>query len=488
MELQKTRIILIAFLLQSVGILSGFSQQLGANFNENIDKVSPALISKTNSGWVRGFLNIPALCLNMTSTGTVTGVNESAIQNMTRLDNLANAKTVTIGEQPVKMIFSLKMAFTTNNMGVPTAGTTTMNYVMTAIEKVLNRNNFGSKIDILVVGNEPMWETDNADADKYEIFLNLLIDKVDSMRTANNWNYEIFAGAINKASQNTTNAILKKVMKVAIENPKVVGLDMHEHITLLSEAESDLRFIRNSYKFTKKLIATEFSLVWLWGNHASDQLGTWGTQNGYSSSTKMYECLNQLIQKSYNGTPVSAEHFISYFKSNNWYQEDWFYRFYQLFKKYDFSQVTYGIQNLPVGTVLTSSSVLWTLNFACNGTYLGTDSDKLGKFNPLVYPYFKQITDSVYHLTSVVNNVKMEMQPFMVAPIPAKNFITITPNSSAISGDMEIFSLNGQKIFKSQKLSFPFTLNFNKSISSGTYLLKINTIDNKTFTQKIIIE
>lgn len=466
-----------------------FSQELGANFNENIDKVSPAIVTKTDVPLVRGFLNIPALCLNITAGGTVTGVNESAIQNMTRLDNMATAKTVNVGNQPVKMIFSLKMDFTTNSMGVPAVGSPQMGYVMSAIEKVLNRKNFGANIDILAVGNEPMFETPLADADKYEAFLNLVIDKVDSMRNANNWMYEIYVGSLNKASTNTTNALLQKVMKVAIENPKVVGLDMHEHITLLSEAESDIRFIRNSYKFSKKLMCTEFSLVWLWGTHSSDLLGSWGTTNGYSSTTKMYEWLNQLIQKSSSGTPVSPDLFFSYFNSTNWYPKNWFYNFYNIFKKYDFSQVTYGIQNLPVTTVLTSSSVLWTLNFVCNGTYLGLDSDKVGNFNPMVYPAFKAINDSLHTISSDLKNTESVSCDYNISLNPASSLLLISGRDHPNPVNINLYNISGQKTYSKEGVFLPYTIGLiNNHISSGISLLEIQSSGERNYIQKIIVK
>jgi hypothetical protein len=483
------QVVLAMILLLSFSLRPLFSQDLGANFNENIDKVTPTIVAKTNVKWVRGFVNIPALCLNITSAGVVTGVNQTAIQNLTRLDNMATAKTVNAGDQPVRMIFSLKLDFLNTNMGVPAVGTPTMTYLMSAIEKVLTRKNFGANIDILAVGNEPMWETPTADADKYEAFLNLLIDKVDSMRTANNWNYEIYAGALNKANSNTTHTILQKVLKIAKQNPKIVGLDMHEHVTTLTEAENDIKYIRTSQQFTKELMCTEFSLVWLWGAHASDALGSWGTANGYSSTSKMYEWLNQLIQKSNSGTPVSSDHFLSYFNSTSWYPKNWFYNFYKIFKKYNFSQITYGIQNLPVSTVLTSSTVMWTLNFACNGTYLGLDSDKLGNRNPLVYPAFKTITDSLLAKTSGLDKTEAIHSPFQISPNPAKSFLRIQANENFENTEVIIYTLNGQKVYSNPSTQLPLTINLvENNIPAGIYLLAINCKGEKSYSHKIMIE
>lgn len=465
------------------------AQDLGANFNENIDKATIELVSKSKVKWIRGFVNVPVYCLNLSSSGTVTGVNDYGIHTLSGISNLISAKSVTINVIPVKLIFSLKLAFTTKNMGVPSVNTSEMNYVLLAVEKLLLEKNFGASIDVLVVGNEPMWETPTADADKYEAFLNLLIDRVDSLRNVTpGWKYEIYAGSLNKSNSNKSNAILQKVLKIAKENTKVVGLDMHEHVTNISEAEDDIKYIRTNQGFNKKMMCTEFSLVWLWNAHASDALGIWGLNNGYSSSTKMYEWLNLLMQKSYAKTQVTPDHFLSYFNSTSWYPKNWFSTFYNIFKKYNLSIVTYGIQNIPTTNLLTSTSDLWTVNFVYNGTYLGLDTDFLGNTNPLVYPNFKAITDSLNSTNTDNKKLKYSTSSLKISPNPASTFINISIDEPPLLINLSIYDMNSKKVFSKSDINLPTQINLSKNnLKNGIYLVDIE--DKYGFTNnKIVIK
>ncbi|MDD3322876.1 MAG: T9SS type A sorting domain-containing protein [Paludibacter sp.] len=488
---KSIRNILASFFLSSIFISSSLlkAQDLGANFNENIDKASTTLITKSAVKWIRGFVNVPMYCLNLSTNGTVTGVNDYGIQTLSGINTLINAKNVTVNDERVKVIFSLKMDFTTKNMGVPASGSTEMGYVLTSVEKLLKEKNLGASIDILVVGNEPMWETPVADANNYEAFLNQLIDKVDSLKTANNWNYEIFAGSLNKASTNKTHAILQKVLKIAKENPKISGLDVHEHVTLLSDAENDIKYLRETQGFTKKMMCTEFSLVWLWDAHENDILGSWGALNGYSSTMKMYEWLNAVMLKSYAGTPVSQDLFRSYFESTSWYPKNWFNTFYDLFKKYNFSVIFYGIQNLPTKSQLTSSSALWTVNFVYNGTYLGLDSDNIGNTNPLVYPAFKTITDSLNIVNTAISTVSFTNSSYKIYPNPAKTFLNIFSNNKELSSvNVKIYNMQSEQVYSNQATSIPLKINLNEvNILQGWYLVNI-ACKSGNFSNKILIE
>jgi len=301
------RMIAGAALLVS-GTMMAHSAELGGNYNQYLYDIDNSLIAKSGITWVRGFINIPRNFLVVDSSGRVTGVLDSNISQepdsdsddtdilaISAVSKLIDAKSVMVGGHPVKVILSLKLDFKYMKMGVPEAGSPAMDYLISAVEKCLVKNNLGASIDILVVGNEPMWETPDGDADKYEAFLNLLIDKLDGLRAANaGWKYEIFTGALNRASELKNNAILRKIVKITEENSKVAGVDLHLHVGAISAAEDDVSFARQTFGKDKKIISTEFSLVHLWDNHRNDALADWGAANGYPADMKMYEWINLL--------------------------------------------------------------------------------------------------------------------------------------------------------------------------------------------------
>lgn len=236
-------------------------------------------------------------------------------------------------------------------------------------------------------------------------------------------------------------------------------------------------------------MCTEFSLVWLWNAHMSDTLGNWGVANGYSSTMKMYEWLNLLMQKSYTGTPVTPEHFYSYFASTTWYPQNWFITFYNIFKKYNFSQATYGAQNLPINKALTTSSDLWTVNFICNGTYLGKDANGLGNKNPLVYPAYKIITDSLYSIPSALKNKTKLSDVFRISPNPATSFVMIYAGAEINNGQLEIYDSQSKHIYSQMINKFPTSINVAKcGMLKGVYFIGIRNNMNEFYKQKIIIQ
>ncbi len=173
---------------------------LGANFNERIVDVIPEHLASENVEWVRVFVNVSRF-INVDDNGNITGINEqlmSSYQDMQILKELSNHK---VNGERIKIIFSYKYDFKRRNMGVPDIGTPEAGYIMEVSKRLLEKSNIGGDIDILVVGNEPMWETENADVNKLGLFTNYMINQVDEWRrTVPEWNYEIYAGALNRVS------------------------------------------------------------------------------------------------------------------------------------------------------------------------------------------------------------------------------------------------------------------------------------------------
>ena len=255
----------------------------------------------------------------------------------------------------------------------------------------MTEKNLGDKINILVVGNEPMWETPNGDAKKLGAITNKIITLSNDLKISQNWNYEIFTGALNRVSELQKNDIVTEIIKITKENPLVDGIDLHIHTNELIKANDDPAYIRNEAKITKKIICTEFSIVRLFEAYSNESLGNWGIQNGYPSDMKLYEWLNLVQQKAIDKTPIKPEILMDYFNSQSWYPKQWFNAFLTSFKKNNVAIATYGLQNTlkDKPKILNAKSPLWILNFVYNGGVLGNDNSGLGNKNPLVYPEFK---------------------------------------------------------------------------------------------------
>ncbi|MDR0713610.1 MAG: hypothetical protein LBF89_05040 [Bacteroidales bacterium] len=395
----KAFLMFVLLFLCSIGTKA---QELGANYNENIDYpiTEIEMLKKSKVTWVRGFVNIPNLFLQ-NENRKITGVKESAIKTHIPTLKFIQAKKA-LGDR-VKFILSLKIPFELYADTVPKVGSEEMEYIFRATEALLQTYQMAQHIDILVMGNEPEWENVvdadfiHADAADYRAFLNEFANRLAAWKQANGWTFDIYAGALNRVSELTNSKTAPAVVSVVNSNPNVAGLDLHVHALNVSQAENDFKIIRNQYGVTKKLICTEFSMVRALNPHVADALGAWGTQNGYTSVMKIYEYLNRIAEKASAGTPVSAEEFKSLFESYSWYPKNWYRRFYAVFKKYDTYAITGRFSVVPGGAraVYTATTEMWELGGIYFSRYLGLDADGFYNPNPLLYPDFLEARDGL---------------------------------------------------------------------------------------------
>ena len=464
-------------------ILSGMnhvkSQDLGANFNEAIAGIDTSLVAKSKVKWVRGFVNIPAKLLNINNEGVLSGVNQTAINNYTDHINFLNAKKVITDGEAVKLIFSLKTNFKHLNVGVPLIGSEEMSYWLNAIEQLLVNKGIGNSIDILVLGNEPMWETENEDASTYGLFLNYLANVAADWKTKYNWTFDIYSGALNRAKELSSNPILNQVINVTIRNNNIVGIDLHPHCKTIDQTEDDLSFVRSKIAYKKDVILTEFSLNRMFVDHGNDPIGGWGVQYGYKPELLMYQWLNILMIDAAAGRPHSSDEVISFFNTRSWYPKNWFTTFYDAFKKYKVKAATYRLQDEMINPpkLLNSESAMWLLNALYNGKLLGVDDNGVWNTNPLCFPDYDQIVGIT------TNNMNVEYTfNINFYPNPVNDILTIEfENHINYPICISILDIQGKTLYNKTKFISPDRVNIKElDLANGLYFVKCTGKDFST--------
>lgn len=431
----KWPFVLLIFMLSFGGMEA---QIVGANFNERIHEIDQAELADSKVSWVRAFINITALTTKTNVNGTVqiTGINQTAMNNYDAA-GLSSASQMSSGTgETVKLIISLKYNFKDALGRVPVASGIEADYLTQATLQILERASLGSHIDIVVVGNEPMWETPTGttDINNLEAFTNRMIDEVDGWKSDHSgWTYEIYVGALNRFSELPTNSIRNRILNVAKNNNKVDGLDLHSHVATTTEIVEDFKQLRVDNNFTKGIICTEYSLFRMFENHKNDNLGSWGANNGYTSDMKMWEWINVLLNRANNSHPVSANHFKSYFNSTGWYPQNWFQQFYNSFVKYDVKVATYGFARLKqTGEQLNANTPIWVINALRNEAILGATSGLANK-NPLNYPPFEEI----------VGPFSLEGIPLQVLSVNSGQAMDVQGCSTANGANVQQWPWNG---------------------------------------------
>jgi hypothetical protein len=457
------------FPASAAGLPSNHYPELGGGFNGYLGDIDNALILTSGIKWARAYINIQRNFLTFTGcpgssctvgvlsdniNGAQSDPNDDAasfssdedVLAVYAVDGLVAAKSVGCQPPPAngtcppfKIILSLKLDFKYDGAGIPAPNSRYETAIFKAVTQFLTNNNLGSQIDILVLGNEPMYETplgttpaeSIAAALKYGTFLNRFIDKVWALKTVHPpapgvWNYDIYTGSLDKPYyyvgpsakpewKQTFGPLIQNIIWITARNPKVTGIDLHEHVMSVDAAAGDVDYV-NGQIFRagaiKKIISTEFSLVPLWDS----------VLNGPAAGTTPTLCnqVNQMIASAAAGTPVTFDDFQSYLAAQSWYPaaqngNGWFAQFYCMFQRRpNVYAVTYGLEKAPqypytldllatvrpAQTQCVTGDQSWVMVSAYDGTLMGLDRNRasptFGRFNanPLVFPDFANVLNS----------------------------------------------------------------------------------------------
>lgn len=382
---------------------------LGANYNESADEISAAFLKTNKMPWFRTFIHLPQF-LRFSSDGKVLDVNTDKINSWPGIDSIIAASNVRVNGEELKLILSFKFNFKFREMGTPALGSEEYKIVRNAVRIFLDTKGLGEKVDILVLGNEPMWETPDGEENLLYDFTNAIIERAEFWKNDRGWKYDIYVGALNRVNELRNNPVRQKIMQIAKENPLVKGLDIHSHAIDMAEGIDDVRHIRQDENFSKEIILTEFSLHRLWVEKKDEKLGNWGANNGYSAEMKMYEWINIVLQRAANGNPVSDQHYMSYFNSRSWYPKGWFGDFFEAFNQYRVHVATYGITRTIQKPVfqLNENKPLWVLNAAYNQALFGDDEATVYRMNPMLKNDFLIARNAAYASPGDIFDLSLE--------------------------------------------------------------------------------
>lgn len=475
------RIILLCSILL-IGQAS-LAQQMGANYNENLDQIDPGLINQSGTKWVRAFVNVLTL-VNINNAGTITGVNTNAVNN-TKIGPFLDCR-----QHNANLILSLKFDFK-NLLGnrVPLHNTPEFTHIKNAIVQLLKRNAGGRKLGknlaILTVGNEPMYETPSFGVPNYTSFTDKMINQMALLRGNNNWSYEIFTGAVNDFSNKTNDGIANATIDIAKTNNNVDGMDIHIHVSAYNQISADLTALRNK-GMNKKLICTEFSLHRLVRSKMGTNLGNWGANNGYSSGMKIWQFINDCMVRRENNNPISPNKWKSFWNSRGWYQSNWFDQFYNAFESKNVWVATYGmVRPMRPGFRLTANSPAWVINAAFNDQILGSGPGGNPIANPFSHPRWKYYVDNPSSRLATENTNEEVTEPrVFIYPNPTRDYLNVRMDTPE-SGNISLLTIDGRTVMEKDQVIGHHKL-YIGDLPKGIYLLRINRA-GKSYNERIMI-
>ena len=361
------------------------AQILGANFNHNAEILDVDYLKKSGASWVRATPRI----LDYAD-------GKLAIKN-----DPANDKIIEAGKQGYKVIFGFRWDFAMHKQRIPQPGSPEETRLFDVERQLLDE--VGPYIDVFTLGNEPNLETlpDDMIPDAQghiplvvfmERQLVMVVEPYFKQRSGKPYP-QIFLGSLpalfeKKQQQIPANVAL---IKMAQNDPRITGFDLHLHILDFNQAAESFAFAR-AIMPQKPIIVTEFSLHRLFLAHRTDPLNStpagvaFAKKYGRDPAMKVYEWCGIA-----NRNRVSPDEWEAMFMSRSWYIPHYLKQFEASFKKNGVTMATYPLFQQSCPENMTPDSPMWFINPIFCQKSLEKQPDGTFSANPLSFDDFKEI-------------------------------------------------------------------------------------------------
>lgn len=333
---------------------------LGANTNENFQWATLAILARTHTTWVRGFFPASEFISGKRSYDTDPGIE-------------ALKKAADSGH---KIVMSIKWDSTNGNFGrMPTPGSLREKVAFEFVDQLLDSAK--GRLSALVVINELSIDTAPADlvpgADgrvPVIVFLRRLVEHLDAENRSatDGGKLPIFAGGMTRLDlPETQRSIATRLMIRWINNdPKLTGSDFHLHQPSMVTTRSALEFIHRAIP-NKRLITTEFSLIFQWQAHLEDNVDRtekgreFSNAYGLQPGITVAQFLTQVFER-----PVPVREWHEFLASQPWFDGHYLAEIIPLLQENGVKVATYALTWNPKAVhhsrPVTSETTPWFLN------------------------------------------------------------------------------------------------------------------------------
>lgn len=258
---------------------------LGANFNSEYQNVNYQDLALAHVHWLRGFM-------------VMTRVNP---QNPAR--QLAISASLAAEQRGYHTILTLKWPF--QRTGIPQFNSSAYKKTVEQLNAVLPL--VMGKVDIIVIGNEPAWETPRNQWGKPLIdFYEAMADRIIAYRKTHcgaSCRTRLFMGALNRLDHVSMRQApwVNQWMAFVRATPEIEGVDIHPHVKSFAATRSYVQFVLQRMRSDQKFLVTEFSLVWYWKAHMHNRVpASFARQYGFPKKMKMWQAIQRAIKNRFS--------------------------------------------------------------------------------------------------------------------------------------------------------------------------------------------
>ncbi|MEM9830907.1 MAG: hypothetical protein AAF944_09720 [Bacteroidota bacterium] len=363
--------------LSTIFLNTAIAQELGVNFNETISYAKdPQTISRTETTWVRGFLDF-----------------FEYMENPKKLTDPKGdlAAFLNLQKHGFKTILSLKFRFRKATIPYPTSEEAQV--YLDFLSEILDH--VWGKIDIIVIGNEPYIESKREEWDtKLPAFYKSLCIHTHNYgkgKTA----LPIYFGAFNKLyEQDWQTQGVDEMLDFVRQESWLSGVNIHIHHSSNDQISSIYNYVDERIRRDQKVLITEFSLVHWWKTNNLDSIpGEFAKSYGYPKHQKVHEYILFALNN-----PRPKQEWDDFLKNSPWFEErkNYLTEAYEIFKSYESFHVATYPYRIKWGKNYSSTSMPWLINNLIAGVTVKANP-KTGEdqFNYHFIEDFKEIQSKV---------------------------------------------------------------------------------------------
>ncbi|KAA9157976.1 hypothetical protein FPZ12_023865 [Amycolatopsis acidicola] len=260
-----------------------------------------------------------------------------------------------------RTVLSLKFVYF--KQAIPTAGSGAMATASRRLDDVLAA--VLDKVDILVIGNEPFIECQDADrgSDRLNEFYETLARQAIAYRDRNGGKTRLYMGALNHLDQaDWRTGATDRWMTFVRDTQALDGTDLHPHLPDVAAGQAYLDYVVPRLRAGQKFLATEFSLVLFWKKHLKDPVApAFAKKYGVATGTPVWQVIKSAI-----ANPFPQEKWTDFLSMSHWFSANQTFLADQVKKFRDTGRLAvaaYGIaQDTPMIDGFGPDSPPWLLN------------------------------------------------------------------------------------------------------------------------------
>ncbi|WP_078876846.1 hypothetical protein [Streptomyces sp. 150FB] len=259
---------------------------LAANYNKDFDLIDFSQLQAASASWLRGFY-------------VMADADKGGVADQPGIKKLLAA-----ADRGYGTVLTLKFLYhknsTTLNQPLPAPGSAAMRTALTELQKVLEVAL--GKVDIIVIGNEPFYETTEADRQSSRIntFYEALAQHAIAQRASSRT--QLYMGAltaIDDAGNQTPQT--DRWVRFAAQTPQLAGVDIHPHVTSMANAKKYVDYTLARLRPDQHFLATEFSLVKLFKQHLTDPIDPgFASRHRIPRGTPVWQVLKDATQQRFS--------------------------------------------------------------------------------------------------------------------------------------------------------------------------------------------